>query len=390
MKIGESFFDQLIFEEHNDGSQGSGSAASDNSGENISKEDLSGGEPPESIENKNSDTTWGEAQESMFEEKFQKRIFELAQSNGREISAIDELFKAPEPKVIEKNPYENVDPSIKTFLDYHQETKRGYDDFLNLQKDISAIPDIDLARERVRQETGKDFTNDQVDAYLEKKLNIDLSDLSELDIADQIELTAFVKSVREAKLQEQEKYKQPITSKNDVQTLPADMVELENGERMPRKEYDALVISRQKYVEGIQKSMDSIVPSVFNMVIDDNGSEKTVSYGYDYSKEDVQNMALKANDLEATINSYKNESGEFNHSNLMEDLFWLDKNNRGKALSAIIHKVRAEVTEDLLKTEGNVNLSHRQGTNNIPGAKSGTQATQQQGFGVKFNFNTKN
>jgi ketosteroid isomerase-like protein len=385
MKIGENIFGLLIQEEHQDGSEGTGNGGAANEGgagegEAATSEggEPAGGEAPTVIPAPTDD----------FEERFQARVFEMAKTNGREITAMDELFKAPEPQKIEVNPYENVDPKVKGFLDYHKDTNRSYEDYQALQKDVAAIPDIELARDRVRQETGKNFSNDEVDSYLEKKLNIDLSDLSDLDIADQIELTSFAKSARENKLIEQEKYKQPIDTKPATAPLGNDMVELENGERMPKSVYEGLVAQRQKYVESINKSMDSIVPTVFNVVVDDNGSEKTINYSYDYSKEDVQNMASKANDLEVTINSYKDEQGNFKQLELMEDLYWMDKNNRGKALSAIIHKVRAEVTEELLKQEGNVNLGQGQSRSNIPGARKGNNdlSLRGTGFGVKFDF----
>lgn len=385
MKIGENIFGLLIQEEQQDGSEGTGTGAAANEG---------GSGEGEADANQGGEPAGGEALTVIpaptddFEERFQARVFEMAKTNGREITAMDELFKAPEPQKIEVNPYENVDPKVKGFLDYHKDTNRSYEDYQALQKDVAAIPDIELARDRVRQETGKNFSNDEVDSYLEKKLNIDLSDLSDLDIADQIELTSFAKSARENKLIEQEKYKQRIDTKPETAPLGNDMVELENGERMPKSVYEGLVAQRQKYVESINKSMDSIVPTVFNVVVDDNGSEKTINYSYDYSKEDVQNMASKANDLEVTINSYKDEQGNFRQSELMEDLYWMDKNNRGKALSAIIHKVRAEVTEELLKQEGNVNLGQGQSRSNIPGARKGNNdlSSRGTGFGVKFDF----
>lgn len=395
MNTGKSLFGTMLLEEANDGSEGTGNgAASAQSAEgagagegNEGAADNNGGN-----EGAGGEGTGAANQEDDFEQRFQARVFEMAKSNGREITAMEELFKTPEPQKIEINPYENADPKVKAFLDYHKETNRSYEDYLEVQKDVTAIPDIELARERVRQETGGNFTKEQIDAYLEKKLNIDLSDLDKLEIADQIELTAYAKPTREARIAEQEKYKQPIENKQQQQQqqpLPQDMVELENGERMPKATYEALVASRQKYIEGINKGMDSIVSSAFNVVIDDNGSEKTINYGYDYSKEDVQNMASKANDLEATINSYKNEQGEFNHTALMEDLYWMDKTNREKTISAIIHKVRAEVTEELLKEDGNVNLGQGQSRNNIPGARTGNQnAVQQTGFGVKYPFTT--
>ncbi len=328
-----------------------------------------------------------------FETRFQNRFLEIAKEKGFEAQSIDDVFKKPEPVEVVKNPYEKIDPKVKGFLDYHTETNRSYDDYMALQKDIATIPDIDLARERVRQETGQNLTNEEIDQYLEKKLDVDLSNLDELDISDKIELSSYTKSMREAKILEQEKYKQPLENKgseNQPPTLEANMVQLENGEVMPKETYDKLVDARQKYIDRITKSADSITQSVFKVTIDDNGSAKTLEYGYDYSAEDKQNMLSGANDLEATVKKmFTDEQNQFNHKDLTESMFWLDKNNREKAISALVHKVRAEVTESLLKQKGNINFGRNQDTPNIPEANNGAANNgygQKGGFGVKINI----
>ena len=401
MNIGKANLGRLLFNEHDDASATGGAGAQSDlsaSAENINTTE---GASAASAENADANlegnaTTADLPAADDFDTRFQSRLVEIAKEKGLEVTSVDDLFKKPEPVEVVKNPYENVDPNVKAFLDYHTQTNRTYEDFLALQKDVSTIPDIDLARDRVRQETGNtNLTNSEIDQYLEKKLNIDLSDPSELDIADKIELSSYAKAMRESRIAEQEKYRQPIDKNPSTPTqnpvLEANMVELENGERMPKEVYEAMVASRQKYIEGIKTSVDSIAKSTFKVTIDDNGSEKTIDYGYDYSAEDKQNMLSNANDLEATITKlFKNEqTNSLNHADLVEGMFWVDKNNREKAIAALIHKVRADVTESLLKEKGNVNLSQGEGLNNIPGTTSGksNQFGPQRGFGVKVPIN---
>jgi hypothetical protein len=392
MNIGKANLGRLLFEEVVDETNTNGGGAS----------------PTEPIQTPTPETTTEPTEpsepipapqpEEDFETRFQNRFLEVAKERGVEAQSIDDVFKKPEPVVVEKNPYEKIDPKVKAFLDYHTETNRSFEDYMALQKDITTIPDIDLARERVRQETGQNLSNEEIDQYLEKKLNVDLSDLNELDVADKIELSAFVKSVRDAKIAEQQKYKQPIENKdsnNQPPVLDANMVQLESGEIMPKETYDKLVETRQKYVEGITKSVDNIAQSVFKVTIDDNGSEKTVEYGYDYSAEDKQKMVSYANDLEATITQlFKNEQNEFNHRDLTESMFWIDKNNREKAFAAMAHKIRAEVTESVLKEKGNINLGRNQDTPNIPRANNSSANNsgfgQKGGFGIKINIPNTN
>lgn len=385
MRIGKAFFGTMIQEEHKEdtGTSGHGNAPTDTTTNVV---DIT------TASEENQQPAITQTPDEDFDARFNARIFELAKEKGREISAIDELFVTKEVEVIkeiEKNPYENLDPKVKGFLDYHKETNRSYDDYNALQKDISSVPDIELARERVRQETGQKLSNEEVDAYLEKKLNVDLSDLEELDVADRIELSAFAKSTRDSKIAEQEKYKQPIEQTPiPTQPLSKDMIQLENGEVMPKEVYEKLVATRQNYIDGITKGAENITQAAFNVKVDDNGSDKTINYGYDYSAEDKQNMLSNASDLEQTLNRvFKTETGEFNHAELAEGMFWLEKNSREKAISAIIHKVRAEVTADLLKEQGNVNFGQRDVRNNIPGNYNSEKGEQRStGFGVKINL----
>ncbi len=398
MNIGKANFGMFLFDEHEPDNGGGGAPAEPTNPTNEPAAPVneptepSGGEPGQPTNEPTSPTST----EDDFENRFQSRLLELAKEKGFEAQSIDDVFKKPEPVEVVKNPYEKVDPKVKAFLDFHTETNRPYEDYLALQQDISAIPDIDLARDRVRQETGNNnLTNAEIDRYLEKKLGVDLSDLEQLEIEDKIELSAFAKTVRESRIAEQEKYKQPIEPITPPSTqkpeLEANMVELESGERMPKDVYDKMVATRQKYLEGIKASADNITQSVFKVTIDENGSEKTIDYGYDYSVEDKQNMLSNASDLEATVTKlFKDgQTNELNHKDLVEGMFWLDKNNREKSIAAIIHKVRADVTATLLAEKGNVNFS-KEGLPNIPNSNTNKDAAnyrQSGGFGVKVPFN---
>ncbi|MGH2666046.1 hypothetical protein [Flavobacterium sp.] len=315
------------------------------------------------------------------------KVLDFFLKKGKTIASIDDLFKEPEPKTV--NPYENISAKAKGFLDYHTETGRDIEDYQKLQQDISKISDLDLARERVRQDTGNTFTNEQIDSYLEKKLQIDLSDLENLDIADQIELQAYAKSVREHKIAEQEKYKEPIVSNNPGKEAPIigdDMIRLESGEVMKKEVYEKILSDRQNYLDGLKNSADKITGSSFEIKVDDNGTEKVLAYSYDFSKEDKQEMLASAEDLSNTVKTlFQTEEG-FNHPELVEGMFWLNRAKREKAIAAIVHKALAERTEELMKVEGNINL----GANpDLPKGKDGKKIVpilQNDGFGVTGNF----
>ncbi len=315
------------------------------------------------------------------------KVLDFFLKKGKTIASIDDLFKEPEPKTV--NPYENISAKAKGFLDYHTETGRDIEDYQKLQQDISKISDLDLARERVRQDTGNTFTNEQIDSYLEKKLQIDLSDLENLDIADQIELQAYAKSVREQKIADQQKYKEPIEVTNpnpDKQIIGDDMIRLESGEVMKKEVYQKILSDRQNYLDGLKNSADKITGSSFEIKVDDNGTEKVLAYSYDFSKEDKQQMLASAEDLSNTVKTlFQTEEG-FNHPALIEAMFWINPVNKGKAIAAIVHKALAERTEELMKAEGNINLGNN---SDLPTSKDGKKVVpiqQNDGFGVTGNF----
>jgi hypothetical protein len=79
----------------------------------------------------------------------------------------------------------------RQYLQFKKETGRGRKDFDSLNVDYDTVSSLDLARERVRKESGQSFTNEQADLYLERK-RIDLSDLSDLQDYDNIELLLFL------------------------------------------------------------------------------------------------------------------------------------------------------------------------------------------------------
>ena len=122
----------------------------------------------------------------------------LKQSKGLEVESFDDLLK---PK--EVNPYDGVlDDEDKAYLNFKKETGRSRKDFEALNANLDEIPKIDLARERVRIETGLNLSNEQIDEYIADELGIDLEDMR---ASDQIKLAAYTKSILEIKKAEQEK-----------------------------------------------------------------------------------------------------------------------------------------------------------------------------------------
>lgn len=316
-----------------------------------------------------------------------EKVLGYFKSKGREISSIDDLFKVPEPEVKEVNPYENISDKAKAFLEYHKNTGRDFEDYLELHKDVTKIPVIDLAREKVRNEMGANWSNEQIDMYLEKKLGIDLQS-EELDVTDQMELTAYTKDILQNKLSEQEKYKMPLENKSaGASSESDDFIQLETGERVPKAAYEQMAKSRQDYLDSLKVVADKITASSFQIKLDNNGVEQTKNYGYEYSVEDKHKMLSDAENVSETVGKLFNSENGFNHQGLVEGLFWMNPQNREKAISAMLHKALAERTEELLAEVGNVKLGATQNLNAKEGSKAGaSEQPRNSQYGVKYDF----
>lgn len=320
-------------------------------------------------------------------EESQKEIDEKAvieflkqRSNGKEFESIDDLFKTEEKDA--SNPFDKYSDNVKGFLKYHEETGRDYEDFKALSEDISKKSALELAREKAIINSGGKLTRDEVDAYLEHKLNIDLRDEEDIEKFDQIELDSYVKDFRDQKIKEQEKYLTPANSNKPDQE---NFVTLDNGTIVPKDAYEELGRKRQEYIENLKKSSDNIKGYELKLKIDDNGESKTYELGYDYSKDDKHNMVSSALDIDKSIESLFTTEEGFNHKDFAESFFWIDPKNREKAVSAIVNKALAKQAEDILSLEHNASFKNPR----MPkGGGDGKRVpiTGNNNYGVKYKF----
>lgn len=277
-------------------------------------------------------------------------------SKGIEIDSLEDLKKQPEVKQV--NPYEDIlDDDDKAYLKFKKETGRSRKEFEALNIDYDKVSSIELAREKVRKDTGLNLTDEQIDEYIANELGVDLSD--ELSASDTIKLASYVKSFRDEKKSEQEKYRQPKeTTQKESKTEPekSEYVRLENGSVMKKTDYEKLVYNHQQYVAKNKEAVNSVTESKFSIKVDDNGSERELTYSYEFADNDRHSMVSITADTTAYVNkTYQTENG-FNHKQFNEDMFWANQKNREKAISDLLHKARAEAKEEVLEERGNVSL----------------------------------
>ena len=309
----------------------------------------------------------------------------LTKKTGRNIASLDELKPF-------SNPLEKISPEAKAFLDYNIETGRGIDDFRKLNEDLTSISDIDMARNKARISSGRmDLTDDQCDAYLEKILDIDLTNPDDLDVADSIALSGYQKDYREQKIQEQSKYKVALENPRNTpeNVIGDDMVSLEDGTIMPKANYDTYLRNRENYLNAVNAAANKITASSFKVIFDDQGVEKPMNFSYEFSNEDKQEMLSHSQETSKVFELFTKD-GVMNHEELMQSIWWVNPKNREKAISSLIHKAVAQNTLELLKEKSNVELGRTDivGDDKNP-VKRVVPITNNGGFGIQVPINLK-
>lgn len=316
----------------------------------------------------------------------QEQVLEYFKANNRDVQSVDDLFKEKEV-VKEINPWEDIlDEEDRQYLSFKKETGRGRKEFDFLNQDLNSLDSISLATERIKRETGLELSREKTLEYLEEKFDIDLSD-DELSVKAQIELNGFVKPIKDEYASMKEQYRKPIENKTPAANQP-EMVQLTDGSMMRKEDYDNLVINHQKHIEASIAAVNGVAEASFKVVVDDNGTNREVSYGYEYSPEDKQNMMSIVGDVDGTMQKrYRSENG-FNHKQFAEDMFYSDPKNREKVFASIAAKARAEAIEEVMSVKNNANFDRGTlpGTAQPNGQKTYPIGRANSGFGFDERF----
>ena len=284
-------------------------------------------------------------------------VLEYINKNREEkIVNYEDLFKQPESTEVikEVNPYEDVfDDYDKSYFKFKKDTGLSRKEFDFVQQDFSKKSSLELAFDKVRRDNGgSTLTKEQISRYLERKLQIDL-DVDEIDSADQIELNAFVKSYKEELIEQQEKYK--ITENPKKQTEKVAMVTLENGEQMPKEQFEKLKNQRKEYINNLKQDVSSATSFNVEIAFDNNGDKQIKKFNYEYSDNDRHRMISNATDVDNFISSkFRTEKG-FDYKGLAE---FIDKaENIEKYISLSYNQGRAEMLEEKIANDNNEQFS---------------------------------
>jgi hypothetical protein len=290
-------------------------------------------------------------------------VFQYLKDKGYEGSTIEDIFVKPEPVIETKevNPWQDVmDEGDVAYLTYKKETGRGRKEYESLQTNLDEVSPLEFARQQVINESGMKLSKEQIDEYLESELGID--DLSELNTSDLVKLSKYGKPIKDARLEEQSKYRQPLPKTEVPQnqnTNQDEYVQLANGTFMKKSDFETAQQNQINHNKMVQEAVNSVTATSFKIAIDDNGEQKELNYDYNYSDTDRSSAVSMVTDLGKYVqDTYQSEQG-FNHKRFAEDVFWLDPKNRETVINSIAHKVRAEAIEEVMKQRGNVDYTNR-------------------------------
>jgi hypothetical protein len=290
-------------------------------------------------------------EEVVVPEPSEESIKKFFASKGRTVEKLDDLFIE---KIKEVNPYADANEELKQMLAYNKETGRGVSDYLKLQENIDNRPLVDLALEKAAKEAGGSFSKDDLTAFLEDSLGVDLSD--ELTPTETIKITKYVKDYREQLKADQEKYKTPLAKAPETIEQGEEMITLTDGQKVTKSAYEAHEKSRNEYLEITKVAVDSVASTSLKVEFDNNGTKEELTYGYDFDENDKISMLALSEDVDLTVAKlFRTEKG-FDHQGFVKALWRLDPKNWEKEVSAIANKARAEAIESVMKTGNNVNF----------------------------------
>lgn len=275
---------------------------------------------------------------------------------GFEVENAEDLQRYKTPQIKEVNPYDEfMDDEDKKYFEFKKTTGKTKAEYEMLRTDPDSISPLEYAIEKAKNDSGLSLTKEEALEFLEEELGI--SDFDELTSTDKIKLAKYSKELKDKRVSMFNELKNISVEKPQNQNQP-EMVTLDNGQTVPKEQYEQFNKNRQQYLNANKESVNSVTSSEFKVMLDDNGSPREVAFTYEFNDQDKHSMLSMTEDTGKLIERYNTEKG-FNHKQFNEDAFWLDPANRNKAISTIIQKALATNTEEVLKGRGNVNFSHQ-------------------------------
>ena len=264
----------------------------------------------------------------------------LSERYGREISSLDELAEAREQELPE---------DVAAYYKYRQETGRGLEDFVKLNRNLDESDGDKLLRDYLL-ETEDGLDAEDVDILLEEyKYDEDLDDEGDIKKAKLAKKKAIAKAKRHFE-EEKEKYKAPLESRG--------VDSLEGSEEY--QEYKQYVEQAKTYQEE-QKRRKEWFDDKTNEVFSEQfkGFEFNLDdKSYVYTPGDRTELKKLQQTPEAWLNKYLDDKG------LVKDAAGYHKSlsvamNPEKFARFFFEQGKAEAVDDVMRKTKNINMSER-------------------------------
>lgn len=229
------------------------------------------------------------------------KIISFFEKKGKKISSIDELLKDPEPQIVEK--MMELPENVKAFHDYHKETGRTMEDFVNLNRDFKAMPSDQVLAEYYAAENPA-WTKAQVLEHIESEFGYDPDELDEREIKkiERLKVSVVDKAVNTLSALK-EKYAAPLASRESgLSVEELEEIEAFRQQKLQSKEGSDLDIEKGKFFE--EKTMELFKPDFegfgFNV-----GGESEVVFLPDAPEKLAQDQMF----LSKWLEGFKDEKG---------------------------------------------------------------------------------
>lgn len=250
------------------------------------------------------------------------------------------------------------DDEQRAFYEYQQKTGRGKEEFALVQRDLKSINDVDFARELVRKETGLNLSDEEVDEFLNEKLDIFISD--EMSVTERVKLREYIKNDLSELEKLQIEYNTPIEKKDSL----VDMVSLEDGTLMSKENFDKMQDSRSLFLSENKEAVNGITASKMKVKLDFDGTNEDLELSYEITDTDRKKMLELSNDVQSVFGRYVDSKGGFDYKSYNENFAWVDPEFREKQINAYINQAVAHATEKVLK--GRSNASFKESGSTVP------------------------
>jgi len=284
-----------------------------------------------------------EAQEESSELSEEDVLSYIGKRYGKEINSFDDLMT-------ERESSEELPEDVAAYLKYKQETGRGFEDFVNLQKDFDEMHPDDLL-ESYYKATEEGLDDDDIDIMLDEfdydEEIDDESDVKKKKLAKKKEIAKAKSYFNEMK----EQYKQPLESRVS-ESSQVDTEKLEAYEQ-----YIKSAETQKEEGERRRKWFTEKTDEVFG------GEFKGFEFSVDgnsilYSPQSVDAMKKEQSNVMNFINKFMTEDG------LISDAQGYHKamavaSNPEKFAQFFYEQGRASATEDVARKMKNIDMSER-------------------------------